>query len=88
MPYSFTYTWNLRDKQAKEKERERETKKQILNYREHTDGHQRGGGGGWGKQVMGMKVRTCRDEHQVMDGSDESLYCTPETNITLCVNYS
>ena len=42
--------------------------------------------GGWGKQVMGMKEGTCGDEHQVLCGSVESLYCTPETNITLYVN--
>ena len=35
---------------------------------------------------MGIKKGTW-DEHQVMYASVESLYCTPETNITLYVNY-
>lgn len=33
---------------------------------------------------MGTKECT-RDEHQVMGGSIESLYCTPETNRTLAL---
>jgi len=37
--------------------------------------------------VMGIKECTC-DEHQVMYGSVESLYYTPETNITLYVNWN
>ena len=41
--------WNLRNKTneqrlKKERKRERQAKKQIHNYREQTDGHQRGGG--------------------------------------------
>jgi len=48
--------------------KERQTEKQTLNYRGQTDGHQRGGGGGVGEQVMGMKEGTC-DEHQVLYGS-------------------
>ena len=43
---------------------------------------------GWGrkmKQVMGIKEFTC-DEHWVLYGSGESVYCTPEINITLYVN--
>ena len=35
--------------------------------------------------MMGIKEPTCCDEHWVMYGSVESLYCTPETNITLHV---
>ena len=38
---------------------------------------------GWGKQVMGIKGDTCRDDHRVMYGIVESLYCTSETNILL-----
>ena len=33
-------------------------------------------------KVMGIKEGTC-DEHRVLYESVESLYCTPETNITL-----
>jgi len=33
----------------REKERERQIKKQRLNYREQTDGYQRGGGWGMGE---------------------------------------
>ena len=36
---------------------------------------------------MRMKDRTC-DEHQATCGSVELLYCTPETNITLYVNWN
>lgn len=37
---------------------------------------------------MGIKECTCHDEQWVMDGSVESLYCTPETNRTLHVTYT
>lgn len=51
-----------------------------------------GDGAGWGRvgaiQVMGIKEYNCCDEHRVMDGGAESLYCTPEPNITLRVNYA
>ena len=36
---------------------------------------------------MGIKESTC-DEHWLLYGSAESLYGTPETNITLHVNYA
>ena len=32
---------------------------------------------------MGIKEHTCSDEHRMMYGSVELLYCIPETNITL-----
>ena len=35
--------------------------------------------------VLGIKECTCCDEHWVMYGIGESLYYTPETNITLYV---
>ena len=50
LSYDFTQMWNLRNKtngQRGEK-REGQTKKLSLKYREHTDGHQRGGGWGMG----------------------------------------
>ena len=34
---------------GKNEKRERQTKKQTLNYREQTDGYQKGGGRGMGK---------------------------------------
>lgn len=37
---------------------------------------------------MGIKDCNFRDERRVMYGSGESLYCTPETNITLYANYT
>ena len=41
------------------------------------------------KLVMGIKEGACDDEQQrVMYGSGESLYCTPETNIPLYVNWN
>ena len=36
---------------------------------------------------MGIKEYTC-DEYQVICGSIESLYHTPETNITLYINWN
>ena len=36
--------------------------------------------GGWAKQMMGSEDGTC-DEHWVLYGSDESLYCTPATSL-------
>ena len=42
-------------------------------------------GGGWVKWVMGIKEGTCY-KHWVLYVSDESLHCTPETDITLYVN--
>ena len=36
---------------------------------------------------MGIKEGTC-DEHQVMIGSDESLYHTPDTTMTLHGNHT
>ena len=41
-------------------------------------------GGEMGEIVMGIKEDTC-DEHQVMYGIAESLYCTPKTD-TMYVN--
>ena len=66
--------------------RERQIKKHTLNYREQIDGYHRGSGLGDGKQVMGIKVGTY-DEHQVY-GSTESIYCIPETIITLYVIFT
>ena len=42
-------------------------------------------GGGWIKQVMGIKEGSC-DDHWVLHVSDGSLNSTPETNIILYVN--
>ena len=36
---------------------------------------------------MGIKEGICFDEHWVLYVNDESLDSTPETNITLYVNY-
>ena len=56
---------------------------EILNYREHTAGYQRGGvWGAWVKWVMAIKEGTF-DELQMMNGSVESFYCTPKANVTL-----
>ena len=42
--------------------------------------------GGMGEIGDGVKDCTCWDEHKVMYGTAESLYSTPETNITLYIN--
>ena len=44
--------------------------------------------GGWVKQGMGIKKTTCCDKYRVWYGTVESLNCTPETNIILCVNWN
>lgn len=65
----------------------RETKKPRILTVENKLVVSRGGRwGGWRKQVVGMKEGTFSDDHWVMNASAESLDCTPETNITLCVN--
>ena len=45
--YDFTYMWNLRNKTWAKGKKEKwiQAKKQSLNYREITDGYQRGGAG-------------------------------------------
>ena len=42
-------------------------------------------GGGIGEIGDEDEEDICHDEHGVMYGSAESLYCTPETHITLYV---
>ena len=71
----------------KERKRQRrKQKKKTLNYRDEIDGYQKGGGQGRRiKQVIVIKDSTCCDE-LILYGTVESLYCTPETNITLYVN--
>ena len=39
-----------------------------------------------GEQVMGIMEGAWRAEHRMMCGGAESLYCTPETNITPYLN--
>ena len=58
-----------------------QAKKQTFNYREQTDGCQRGGEWGWVKLVMEIKEVTC-DEHRLLYVSEESPSSTPETSIT------
>ena len=38
--------------------------------------------------MVGINEYTYHDEHQVIYRIVESLHCTPETNITLYVNYT
>lgn len=40
------------------------------------------------KYVMGIKEYTCHDDHWAIYGIAEPLSCTPETNITLYVNWN
>lgn len=58
--------WSTKNFQPWNKGKQRQIKKQTLNTRVQTDGDQRGGAGGWGRQVMGTKEGTCPDEHGVM----------------------
>ena len=59
MLYDFTHMWNLRNKTNRKKI---QTKKQTLNYREQTDGYQRGGGEKGVKEVMMIEEGTCPHE--------------------------
>ena len=44
IPYDLTHMWNLRNKINEQKQKtEKTNQKQTLNYREQTDGFQRGG---------------------------------------------
>ena len=89
IPYNFTRMCNLRNKTNKlrgKKKRERQIKKLTFNYREHTDGHHRGGGWRMGEIGGGREECTCCHEHWVTHESIESLYSTPETNVMPYVN--
>lgn len=45
-PYHVAHMWNVKNKiNEQREERKRREKKQTLNYREYTAGHQRGGDG-------------------------------------------
>ena len=70
----------------KRKKRKRETKKQTLNYESKLMVTRGEVGEGWVKLVMGIKEGNCGDEQGVLYRSVESLYCSPETSITLYVN--
>ena len=77
---------SIETKQVSKGEKERGKPRKAPNDREQSDGYRRGGECGRMKQVMGIKECTCCDEHWVLYGTVESLYCTFETNITLYVN--
>ena len=57
------------------RERERQTEKQTLSHREQSDDFQR--------ETM---VGSMGDEHWIVHGNVESLYCIPKTNVMLYVN--
>ena len=85
--HMISLMWNLRNKTNKQREKKREKRDKsgnrlltIENKLMVTRGEV---GGGWVKLVMGMKECTCCDEHRVLSGSAESLYCTPEMYMTL-----
>lgn len=66
----------------KKKKETNQTKKQTPNCSEKTKDYQRGGGAGLGETVKSYL------EHRVMYRAVESLYCTPEADIALYVNYT
>ena len=67
----------------KEKKKEDKPKNRLLTIENKLMVTRGEVGGGMGEIGEGD-----HDEHWVMYGSVESLYCTPETNITLYVNYT
>ena len=60
----------------------------MIENKLRVDAESRGVGRGWARWGMGIKEGTCCDEHWVMYGIVESLYYTPEINITQYVNYT
>ena len=69
--------------------KKKKTKKQTLNYSKQNDGHQNGGGveGVRKMHQIGDEIEDCTcDIHWVSYESVESLYCMPETNVTLYIN--
>ena len=81
--------WNLRNringqKLKKKKKRGKLKKKQTLDSTEHNDGPTGEEGGVMGGTGEGVCEYIYHDEHWVMYGVVKSLYCTPETNKTLC----
>ena len=70
--------WNLRNKTNEQwGKKERETN-QETDDREQTGGYQRGRRGEVSETSEGIKECTCPDEHWMMCGSVEALYCAPE----------
>ena len=69
------------------KKREGNKPREMIKYGEQTEGCWREVGEGWAKWVMGTKDGTC-DEHWALYLRDESLNSTPETQITLHVNWN
>ena len=91
IPYDFTPMWNLRNKtndhMGRGKKRIEGNKPQeTLNHREQTEGWWKEVSGGWAGWVVAIKEGTCCDGYWVLPVSDESLNCTPETNIALYVS--
>lgn len=84
IPFYFTCMWNLRNKMNEQKGEEREANHKRLLTLESS--YQRGGG--WGMIEVGDGNDTCCHEQWVFYKSVESLYCIPETNITLYVNWN
>ena len=73
------------NKQRVRGRKETQTEAQTLNCREKQKVIRGEVNGGWVKEVMEC---TSLDECWVIHGIAESLYCTPETNVTLYVNYA
>lgn len=71
MSYNFTHLWILR-KKTKKKEKQKTRLKRI----------ERGKLGAWVQQIKGIRGHLS-SEHRVIHGTVESLYGTPETNLTL-----
>ena len=64
-------------------ERETNQENRLLTIESKLMGNRGEAGGGMGKIGDGNWECTCCDEHWVIYGSAESLYCTPESNIIL-----
>ena len=80
--YDFIHIQNLRNKANAQREEKRE-RGETRTLENKLMVARREVGGGWVRQVMGMEECTHYDEHWVLHGSVESLYCIPGTHFTL-----
>ena len=85
--YVTLLMWNLRNKQTKNMTKEKDKPRNRLLTLESKLVVRREVGGAMVRGRVTEKECTCCDEHQVLYRTIESPYCTPETKITLYVNY-
>ena len=93
IPNDLTHLWNVRKKRwtygkREKKRREEESETSHKRHLRRETKSERWGGG-WARQVMGIKEGICCNEQWVLYVTDESLTSTPETYIlhSMSTNY-